>query len=69
MNRIAGIALLAVGIALLIWGINANDSVGSAFSRAFSGSPTNKTIWLLAGGGLLTAAGAYVLFFSRKKGK
>jgi hypothetical protein len=67
MNRVTGVILLAVGVALLVWGLNAYDSVGSAFSRAFSGSPSNKAIYLLAGGGILTAAGAYVLFFSRKK--
>ena len=67
MNRITGIALLAVGVALFIWGLSVNDSIGSAFSRAFSGSPTNKALYLLVGGGVLTAVGAYVTFFSGKK--
>ena len=62
-----GIALLVVGVGLLVWGLNVSDSVGSAFSRAFTGSPTNKAIYLMLGGGLLSAAGLYVLFMSRRK--
>lgn len=50
MNKGIGIALLVVGVALLIYGFDASDSVSSGFSRAFTGSPTNKTMWLLLGG-------------------
>ena len=45
-----GIALLALGIVLIIFGINASNSLGSDFSRFFTGSPTNKAIWMLLGG-------------------
>ena len=45
-----GIALLAVGIILIIFGISASNSIGSDFSRFFTGSPTNKSIWMLLGG-------------------
>jgi hypothetical protein len=50
MNKPLGIALLVAGIALIIFGINASDSIGSDFSRFFTGTPTNKSIWLLLGG-------------------
>jgi hypothetical protein len=50
MNKALGIALLAVGIALIVFGINASDSIGSDFSRFFTGTPTNKSMWLLLGG-------------------
>jgi hypothetical protein len=50
MNRGIGIALLAVGIILIVYGINASNSVGSSFSRFFTGSPTDKTVWFLIGG-------------------
>jgi uncharacterized membrane protein YidH (DUF202 family) len=50
MNKGIGIALLAVGIILIVYGINSSNSVGSDFSRFFTGSPTDKTIWLLVGG-------------------
>jgi hypothetical protein len=50
MNKAIGIGLLALGIMLIIFGINSSNSVGSDFSRFFTGSPTNKSIWLLIGG-------------------
>jgi hypothetical protein len=50
MNKATSIALLAIGIVLFIFGMNASDSVGSDLSRAFTGAPTDKTIWLLIGG-------------------
>ncbi len=50
MNKALGIALLALGIILIIFGINASNSIGSDFSRFFTGSPTDKSIWLLLGG-------------------
>jgi hypothetical protein len=50
MNKALGLALLAVGIALIVWGINASESFGSEVSRFFTGHPTDKSMWLLIGG-------------------
>jgi len=50
MNKGIGIALLAVGIALIVFGIDASDSFSSSVSRAVSGTPTHKTMWLLISG-------------------
>ena len=50
MNKIISLALLAVGIVLVIYGITASNSFSSDISRFFNGSPTDKTIWLLIGG-------------------
>ena len=50
MYRFLGLALFIVGIVLLAFGISASDSVGSTFSRFFTGKPTDKAIWLLLGG-------------------
>lgn len=57
MNRIASIALLLVGVALLACGWDAYRSVSSGVSRIFTGMPTDKALLLLVGGGLLTVAG------------
>jgi hypothetical protein len=62
MNKAIGIALLIVGVVLLVYGINASDSVGSSFSRAFTGAPTNKTLWLLLGGVASSITGAVMTF-------
>jgi Protein of unknown function (DUF3185) len=50
MNKPICIALLAVGIILIAFGVNASNSFSSDFSRFFTGSPTNKAIWMLVGG-------------------
>jgi hypothetical protein len=50
MNKGIALALLAVGIALIVFGINASDSFGSEVSRFFTGTPTDKSMWLLLGG-------------------
>ena len=57
MNRVVSLILLVVGIVLVISGVSALDSVGDSFSRLFTGSPTDKTIWLLIGGAALVAVG------------
>jgi uncharacterized membrane protein HdeD (DUF308 family) len=67
MNKGIGIALLVVGIALVIYGFNASDSVSSDVSRTFTGAPTNKTMWLLLGGSASAIVGAVMTF--RPSGK
>ena len=66
LNRIAGIAILVVGIALLGWGLAATHSLGSSVSKLFTGAPTDRSIFLVLGGGLLTAVGAGTLFYPEK---
>ncbi len=58
MNKLISLALLIGGIILIIYGLSASDSVGSSFSRLFTGAPTDKTIWLLLGGIVAAALGA-----------
>lgn len=65
MNRIAGMAILAVGVVLLVMGISASESVGSDLSRLFTGAPTDKSIWLMLGGVAAIAIGSGSLFFTR----
>lgn len=62
-QRLFGIILLAVGIVLLVLGIRAADSFGSQFKEFFTGSPTDRAIWLTIGGavGILAGIGLAVL--------
>ena len=62
MNKAIGAALLAVGIILIVFGLNASDSVGSSFSRFFTGNPTDKTMWFMAGGIAATVLGGILTF-------
>jgi succinate dehydrogenase/fumarate reductase cytochrome b subunit len=57
MNKIFSIVLLVAGVVLIIYGINASHSIVSDFSRLFTGSPTDKSIWLLIGGIVAAAIG------------
>ena len=67
MNKGTGIALLIVGIALIFCGFNASDSVSSSVSRTFTGTPTDKTLWLLLGGSAAAILGLATTF--RHSGK
>jgi hypothetical protein len=67
MNKAIAIALLAAGIALLVMGANSNDSIGSHLSRFFTGSPTDKTVWMLVGGIVATAFGLFSLLLGYSK--
>ena len=50
MNKSLSLALLVIGIMLTIWGVSVSESFSSDVSRAFTGSPTDKALWLLIGG-------------------
>lgn len=67
MTKIAGIALLAVGVILLVMGLNASDSFSSEVSEAFRGTPTDRSIWMILGGAAAGAGGLGLLFFGRSK--
>ena len=50
MNKAVSIALLVGGVVLIVIGISATNSFSSDVSRFFTGSPTDKAIWMLIGG-------------------
>ncbi len=67
--RIIGIVLLVLGVALLIVGLNAKDSVSDQISEVFTGNYTDQTTWYLIGGAVAGVAGlAMVLLGVNKRG-
>lgn len=56
-SRIVGIVLLVLGVALLIVGLNAKDSVADQISETFTGNFTDETTWYLIGGIVLGLTG------------
>ena len=66
MNKLIHLVLLSAGVALIVYGIQATESIGSDISRLFNGAPTNKAIWLLLGGLLVAAVGATGLLHRAK---
>ena len=50
MNKLISLAILAGGIVLVVFGVAATKSFSSDISRFFTGTPTDKAIWMLIGG-------------------
>jgi hypothetical protein len=50
MNKAVSLAILAGGILLMVYGVAASKSFSSDISRFFTGSPTDRAIWMLVGG-------------------
>jgi len=42
---------------LLFWGMNASDSFASDVSETFTGSPTDRSMWMLVLGAVAAIAG------------
>jgi ABC-type uncharacterized transport system permease subunit len=52
-----GLALVVGGIVLLVLGYHAAQSTSSYVSHILTGSPTNKSIWMLTSGAIAVAVG------------
>jgi hypothetical protein len=68
MNKIISLAILAGGIVLVIYGISASNSFSSDVSRFFTGSPTDKTMWMLIGGIVAISIGLTGMLRGQHKG-
>jgi hypothetical protein len=65
MNRPIAIALLIVGVVLLCFGINAHGSLASSAKEAVTGTPTDKSMWLIVGGIIGIVVGGLGAMFRR----
>jgi hypothetical protein len=57
MNNVVGLAIIALGVVLLIFGFNASQSFSSDVSRFFTGNPTDRSLWLIIGGAVAVIVG------------
>lgn len=57
MIKAIAAGILAGGIALTVYGINASRSFSSEVSKVFTGNPTDHSMWLIAGGVAMVVAG------------
>ena len=67
MNKPIALALLAIGIGMILLGMNASESFGSDGARFFTGTPTRKSMSPFLGGIAATVGGGTVL--ARGSGK
>ena len=66
-RAILGILLLIVGIVLFIVGVNASDSFADQWSEFFTGTFTDRTMWLMIGGGVVALVGLAMLLISGRR--
>ena len=66
-NKNIALSILALGIVLVIYGVSALDSFSSDVSRFFTGSPTDKSIWLMIGGVAAIVVGLFGLLRGQPK--
>ena len=62
MHKAVALALLAGGILLIVFGVSAAQSFSSDMSRFFTGSPTDKAMWMLLGGMVASIVGVVGLW-------
>ena len=68
MNNILGLAVLAIGVVLLIFGFNEAHSFSSDISRTFTGNPTDRSMWLIIGGAVAVVVGFVLALTGRRRG-
>jgi Mn2+/Fe2+ NRAMP family transporter len=68
MNKAFSIAILIAGIVLLVFGINAQDSLASNAKEAVTGTPTDKSMWFIVLGLIGIIVGGLNSFFGRSRG-
>ncbi|MGQ0553571.1 MAG: DUF3185 family protein [Planctomycetota bacterium] len=56
-SPIPALVLLAAGVALLIWGFAAKDSVSSVTSEVFTGAPSDQAMILIVLGVIIGGIG------------
>lgn len=66
-QRLIGVVLLVVGVALIIIGVNASHSLADKVSDTFTGKFTESTTWYLIGGIGASVTGLLMVLFGVKK--
>lgn len=64
---VLGIVLIGVGIALLVFGWNASQSLVDQVSETFTGRFTDETMWYFIGGAAAAVAGVVMIAGSRRR--
>jgi branched-subunit amino acid permease len=67
-KMIMGVVLLVVGVAFLIFGLNASHSVADQVSNTFTGRFTEATTWYIVGG-IGSALLGLLLMVARGRGR
>ena len=66
-KRLLGVLLLVVGVALLVMGVKASDSIGDQFSQVFRGRFTDRTTLYIIGGVAIALLGLCMAMFGGRR--
>jgi hypothetical protein len=66
MRTFAGVLLLLTGALLLAWGIQSSDFMRTEISKAVESVPSDRAVWLAAGGGVLGLLGLGMISTKRR---
>jgi hypothetical protein len=66
MKKLLSFAVITSGLALVTYGASASKVTCSDFAQFFTGSPIDKTMWLLIVGSVLAAVGLVGLLSESK---
>lgn len=64
-SKLIGIALLALGLILLYFGISATNAPVEEIGEALTGKYSDNTMMYLVGGGVAAVAGLFMLFIKK----
>ena len=67
MQRVIGVISLAIGVMLLVWGHNMAESIGSQVKQAFTGAPTDRSMYFYIGGAALALYGVFQIVWPWKQ--
>lgn len=62
-RRLVGLVLLVVGVAVLIFGLNASHSLADRLSNTITGRFTEATTWYIIGGAASSLLGFFLATF------
>lgn len=65
MSKPLSLAILVGGVILLVYGLNAGDSLASEAKEAVTGTPTDKSLILILLGAFGIIVGGFSAFFRR----
>jgi hypothetical protein len=67
MRKAIGLAVAGVGVVLIVFGIQAQESVKSRFQEMWDGTPSQQTMLLLGGGAACVGLGLGAAFTGGSK--
>ena len=59
MRGVVRIVLVVVGLVMIVMGLQASEAFASEVSEFFTGSPTDRSIWLMIGGIVALLVGGF----------